>query len=154
MNDQEREVRIWLTSRTIALALYGWMGIQVGLATMFTGAAAPLEDTTGPLVRVAIGGVALLGGLLTFIGSMVGDRTTGGWCVTLVGSMMLAVWALGGFIAFSIITVQIGVDITYPWRPIDPDLARLATPLFYESILLIILLHVITLIRLGRPSKR
>lgn len=151
--DRERELLVWLNSRTVALTLYGLMGIEVGAATVATGAGPLLEDLFGTWIRLVIGGVAFVGGLLTFAGSLKGDRTYCGWWATLLGSFMLATWALGGCVSYAAVTAQTGIDFLWPWEPVSPDVGRLATPLFYQSILLLILLHVVTLLRLGRPDR-
>lgn len=153
LQKHEREILIWLNSRTMALTLYGFLGMQVGLATIFTGTTPLLEQDFGSMIRLLIGGMAVVGGLLTFAGSLKGDRTYCGWWATLLGSSMLCLWAITGFLALVKTAVDVGVGFSWPWIAIDPGLVRLSGVLFYESILWLILLHVITLLRLGQPPR-
>lgn len=153
LEERSRELTIWLTSRSIALTLYGFLGLQVGLATMLTGTGPLLESQFGPAVRMMIGALAFVGGFLVFAGSIRGDRSRGGWVAALAGSITLAGWAAFGFIASVSVTISAGVDFALPWQGVDPDAARLATPALYESLFLLIMLHVITIIRLGRPKR-
>lgn len=152
MTDHEHEVLVWLTSRTIAMTLYGAMGIEVGAATLAAGGPPIVDDW--PVTRLIIGLLALIGGLLTVAGSLIGDRREPGWWVALAGTTLMASWMVVVGTAYFLITVRDGIVFSLPWQPVPPSLGRLYIPLLYQSILFLIVLHIVTLLRLGRPSKR
>lgn len=148
---REREILIWLTSRLVALTLYGVMGIEVGAATLFAGGP-PIADDQ-PAIRVSIGVLALVGGLLTVIGSYRSDREQWGWWLTLVGTVLMAGWMAVVGTSYFFVTMHEGILFGWPWDPVRPTLGRLYIPLLYQSIFFLIVLHIITLLRLGRPHR-
>jgi hypothetical protein len=149
---EHREILVWLTSRTIALTLYGVMGAEVGAATLFTGG--PLIGDAWPWVRIVIGILATIGGLLTIIGGILGDRTERGWWCALIGTSLMASWVGVVGTGYALSVIHTGVFFSWPWNPVPPSLGRLYIPLLYQSIMFLILLHVATLVRLGRPCHR
>lgn len=149
---ERREMLVWLTSRTIALTLYGVMGAEVGAATLFTGGP-PIGDAW-PWLRVLIGLLAFIGGCLTVAGAIMGDRREPGWWCALVGTILLAAWMVVIGTGYAVFTIENGVTFSWPWHPVPTSLGRLYIPLLYQSILFLIMLHVITLLRLGRPCHR
>lgn len=152
--EHEKELLIWLNSRTIAMTLYSLLGIEVGGAMIVAGGPTLIEQHWGPWSRVILGGLAILGGVLTMLGAILGDRTRRGWWTAIWGTSLMVVWAGAVCAGYAILTVQDGVVFAYPWQMIAPSYGRLYIPLLYQSIVLLILLHVITLLRLGRPPRR
>lgn len=149
---ERREILVWLTSRTIALTLYGAMGTEVGAATLATGGP-PIGDAW-PWIRIIVGLLAFVGGLLTILGAIYGDRHEPGWWMALIGTTLMAGWMLIVGTGYALSVIETGVIFSWPWNPVPTTFARLYIPLLYQSILFLITLHIITLVRLGRPCHR
>lgn len=148
-----RRARIGLSSRLQALAIYGFLGVQVGIAMALTGTTIAVEDHFGPWARFWLGITALAGGGLTVIGALIGDRTRCGWWATFIGANVLGVWCSVMAVVYTIAAVVPGVAFGLPGEEIDPLGGRLFIPILYVHLAILLGLHVVTLIRLGRPRS-
>lgn len=150
-----RNAEIGLASRTQALTLYGLLGLQVGLAMLFFGAQHPLEEAFTVWARVVFGGMATIGGLLVFAGAAIGDRTQRGWAACLAGALILGAWGTLMAVAYAIATSKTGIHFSWPWDP-DPlpaEMGRLFVPALYQTLAILVGLHVVTLVKMGRPRR-
>lgn len=147
-----RRARIGLTSRLQALALYGFLGIQVGIAMILTGVTSAVEEHYGPWARVYLGLPALIGGAFTLCGAFKGDRSPAGWWATFVGTNVLGLWCSIMAVVYTISAIVPGVDFGLPGETIEPAGGRLFIPILYLHLAILIGLHAVTLIRLGRPK--
>lgn len=149
-----RRAQIGLQSRSLALAIYSALGIEVGSAMIFGGTLAIIESAIGPWARIPFGLVALFGGIAMLLGVLKGDRTPFGWWSALVGAITLVIWGFTLSTIYGIVLIQEGGTLAWPPTiPIDPTVPRLFVPFLYQNLGILLALHVITLIRMGRPRK-
>lgn len=153
--DALHRAEIGLASRHEALMLYGLLGVQVGLAMMFTGAQPPIESSFGLYARVWFGLAALIGGGLVSYGALAGDRTRRGWRACLVGAIIMGSWCTAMAITYTFAIIGSGVHFSWPWdpMPLGPEVGRLFVPFLYQTLALLVGLHVVTLVRMGPPKR-
>jgi hypothetical protein len=157
MSDQDyvaekvRRGLIGLSSRFIALFIYGSLGVVVGLAMAFTGAPQAIEESFGTWTRVALGGSAVIGGVLLLLGNLKSAESRWAWVACLLGTIFLALWATTLAITYFASTVDDGFAFVMPGEAVPEGKARLYIPLLYEHLFALFILHLVVLARLRPP---
>jgi hypothetical protein len=141
-----------VNSRFIALAIYGMLGILVGLAMTATGAPGRVEEAFGPWIRLILGATAFAGGVMTMIGNIGSTNSRRSWALAFAGLNLLAIWGFTMAGVYFASALKEGFMVAWPWQDLPPDSGRLYVPLLYECLFFLFLLHVVTLVRL-RPRR-
>lgn len=148
-----RRNTIVVGSRLSALAIYGYLGVTVGLAMMLCGSAVTIEQHWGTSARFIMGIPAVIGGSSLLASAFLGSDTLRGWSAGLAGTLFLGAWGVIFTTAYIVGALERGVVILGPSDPIPPDTSVLYPPFLYTSVCLLILLHLVTLLRLRRPRR-
>lgn len=152
-NRKMRTALIGLESRTQAMFIYGVTAIGIGLAMFFTGVPSDLEAEYGPWVRAYLGFPLSVGGVLLVAGSFLANERRWAWWSGLIGFCIFTLWALTMAIVYVQIAARHGVQIQWPWDGVDPDSGRLYITVFYQGVMTLTGMHVVTLIKMGRPPR-
>lgn len=148
-----RAALIGLESRTQALFIYGVTALGVGLAMFFTGVPGDVEQYLGAVARGYFGGPLSVAGIALIAGSFVANEHRWAWWSALVGFSVFTIWAVAMATAYAIIAIERGVEFAWPWDVIDPEMGRLYITVFYQGVACLTLMHIVTLLRLGRPPR-
>lgn len=148
-----KQAVVWLASRTTALAFYGLLGLEVGIAMMLGGAPATVEEHFGPWIRYALGAPATLGGILLLASVVMGDRTLRGWWSALAGTATMTMWGLAMSVTFVATALENGIELLGFNDVATLGVSRLYVPLVYHNLFLLLALHLVTIVRLGRPKR-
>jgi hypothetical protein len=158
MDQQEVERKlnsalIGLESRTQALFIYGAMAFGTGLVMSLTGAPGTVEQHFGPMIRLALGGPLFIGGLLTITGSFLSNERRWSWWAAMIGMIIFTLWALAMTVAYTVAGLDAGFTMASPMQEIPLTKARAYVPVFYQGVMLLTGMHVVTFWRLGRPPR-
>jgi hypothetical protein len=150
-----RRNSVALSSRLSALAIYGVTGILVGIFMALGGAPHLVEVRFGPDIRYLLGALAGVGGVLLAFGAIMdgGALNRRGWWISIIGVITFGLWAIVMAGTYGIIAGQAGFHIARPGVIVPVDAPRPYVPFLYQGFALLALLHVVTLLRLGRPPR-
>jgi hypothetical protein len=153
----ERKLRmamIGLESRTQALFIYGALAFGTGLVMALTGAPYPVEHHFGTGIRIILGAPLFVGGILVMFGSFLANERRSAWWAAMVGMTTFTLWALAMTVSYTIAGFDQGFELAGFHTEIPADRARLYVPVFYQGVMWLAALHVVTFWRLGRPPVR
>ena len=154
--DAVRRNSVAVSSRISALAIYGYLGIVVGIFIALGGAPSLLEQVYGPIIRYEFGMSAFLGGLLLMFGAVktaFNPHSRAGWWASAVGVAIFAAWTAVFATTYGIHGIRQGFVVAHWMEPISPDAPRPYVPFLYQSISFLAILHLVTLLRLGIPRR-
>jgi hypothetical protein len=148
-----RRIRLELANRHLLILIHGLLLFEIGIAMLLTGAPDFASEWFGPHARLWLGGGAIIPGAVVIVGAWLTDERRSGYWLQCVGLAGVGIWhsvmvALYGFYAF-----KSGVPILSFGEVNVPGSARLYIPLVYLNIMLLATVHLVTLLRLGRPPR-
>jgi hypothetical protein len=147
-------VRIELATRKLIVMMLGVMTVLVGAVTIMTGAPAFIEDVFSPWSRVVLGALAFIPGLIVAITNTFNDRTRCIWWLQLFGLSGIAAWFAFMCGSYTWYTLAQGITFVRIGQPLDSEQAgRAYVPLIYLVLLIMSLIPLITMIRVGRPTR-
>lgn len=144
---------IGLQSRTMALFIYGAMALGTGLTMAVTGAPWGVENHFGTEIRLWLGLPLAVGGIFVIVGSFLANERRWAWWCALIGMAVFMLWALAMTISYTIAGLEQGFAAALPMSEIAQDRARAYVPVFYQGVMLLAGMHVVTFLRLGRPPR-
>lgn len=146
-------VRLELASRKLMIMALGLTAVLAGIAIMLTGAPNFIEEWFSPWSRYLLGGTSFLAGLIAVMGGALGDRAALGWWIQVVGLTGMALWYAGMALAYGAIVVQQGTTVVGPGEPLSEGVTgRGYVPLLYVGLTAVVMIPLVTMIRLRRPS--
>lgn len=158
--DSQREVdravervRLELVSRKLMIMVLAVTAVLAGAVVMLTGAPNFLEDWFSPWSRYAIGGLSFFAGLVTCVGGLATDRTRPGWWTQVVGLTLMAAWYAAMCAAYTGVVIHQGAGFVGPGEPLSPGVTgRGYVPILYFGLTGVVLIPLVTMIRLQRPT--
>jgi len=149
-----KRIVLELQNRIGMLCVHGGILLMIGMMMILTGAPAPAEDWWGPTARLALGGAAMIGGAVLLVGTALGDDSRRGWSMMVVGSVLAGLWHLGLTFTYAYAAATARMEILSPGEPLSEAVtSRGYIPLVYFGYVLLVLIHSITLVRLGPPPR-
>lgn len=150
----QHRIVLELQNRIGMMCVHGGILLMIGMMMILTGAPAPAEGWWGPYARLVLGGAAMIGGSVLLIGTARGDDSWWGWAMMTIGSALAAAW-------------HVGLTATYTYAAATERMVILAVgetlgetvtsrgyiPLVYLGYVLLVLIHCVTLVRLGPPPR-
>ena len=152
LDEQIKRVTIGLASRIQALVIYGLTGIGIGLLMIATGGPSAIEDISGPVARIIFGTPVLIAGILTLLGSVNHATTLRAWWSAMIGTSLFCAWATAVAVMLIVAAAHEGVTVGPPWNAIPYHNVRPYAVVLFEGYSALLLLHAITLARLGKPA--
>lgn len=149
-----RRVTLELENRAGMLCVHGGILLMIGLMMALTGAPAPTEDWFGPWSRLAMGGFAMASGAVLLWGVAAGDERKGGWLAMTLGTGGACWWHVGLTATYAYAAIVGRMEILAPGEPLSEAItSRGYIPLVYLGYVLLLMIHNVTLLRLGPPPR-
>lgn len=150
----QHRIVLELQNRIGMLCVHGGILLMIGLMMILTGAPAPAEDWWGPWARLLLGGLALAAGGTLLVGVAVSDETRGGWLAMVFGTLTACLWHVGLTLTYTYAAATEKMQILAPGEPLSEAVtSRGYIPLVYLGYVLLVLIHHVTLVRLGPPPR-
>lgn len=150
----QHRIVLELQNRIGMLCVHGGILLMIGMMMILTGAPAPTEGWWGPWSRLVLGGAAMAGGMTLLVGTARSDDSWGGWMMMTVGSALGALWHVGLTATYSYAATTEKMQILSPGEPLSEAVtSRGYIPLVYLGYVLLVLIHFVTLVRLGPPPR-
>lgn len=149
-----KRIVLELGNRTAMLCVHGGLLLVVGLMMALTGAPRPTEDWFGPWSRLVVGGSGLLAGAVILVGVALTDESTRGWRTQVAGTSMAALWHLGLTATYAFAAITERMEILAPGESLaDGVVNRGYIPFIYLGYEMLVVIHAVTLARLGPPPR-
>lgn len=147
------QVRLELVTRRLSIMVLAFFAVWIGIAMILMGAPDFIEHWFSPWSRVAFGIVSFIGGLITMSGLLVGGPLLG-WWLQVSGLATLGLWYAAMGTSYAALIIFQGSQFVRPGQELpDASTGRAYVPLIYLTLFLLAVIPLVTLLRLGRPSR-
>lgn len=156
VSEQERalnRVKLELGNRHVLILIHGLLLFEVGIVMFLTGAPDFAGQWFGPHARLALGAGAAIPGLVLIIGAWLSDESSRGYWMQVGGLLGVVLWHMTMCVLYAAYAVKTGVPLLGFDELNRPGSARLYVPLIYANIFSLAMVHLVTLLRLGRPPR-
>lgn len=140
-----------LRVRNRLLLAHSLICIEVGIFMILTGAPVAIEETFGPWARVALGGQAILPGIVVLIGLALGLGSTRGRWVTVIGLLGQATWHAIMMASLTLSVVQKS-EVLALGEPLRPGGMSAYPAWIYMNLALLVIIHIVDIVKSERQS--
>jgi hypothetical protein len=147
-------IKLELANRHVLILLHGLLLFEIGIVMILTGAPDFFGQWFGPHARLWLGGGAAIPGLLLIVGAWITDERERGYWLQVAAFVGVVVWHFTMSLFYGIYAFKSGAVHVLGLNDVNQaGSARPYVPLVYTNILLLAMVHLVTLIRLGRPPR-
>lgn len=146
-------VKLELGNRHVLVMLQGLLILEVGIAMVLFGVPGFFSEWYGDHARLWFGFGAIIPGAILVYGVHVTDERRLGYYLQIIGLSGVVLWELAMAVSYAVLAWRTGFDVIPLWASDVENASRPYVSLVYLNILMLALVHLVTLLRLGKPPR-
>jgi hypothetical protein len=152
INRVSEEIR---TRKLLVMVIANTM-VAIGAMIILTGAPNFLEDWFSPWSRYLVGGVPFVAGMVVAVAGAPNGTGRISWFIQVIGLILIVAWCLAlGAVYVGYVGSEGGAHLAGLGEPLAaPSTGRAYVPIVYLGLTAIVAVPLVTMLRLGPPSRR
>lgn len=146
-------IKLELGNRHVLVLLHGLLLVEVGIAMVLFGTPDFFTEWYGGHARLIFGFGAIAPGATLILGSFISDEVRLGYYLQIFGLLGVITWEFAMAASYAVLAWTAGFDVIPLSDTTTINPSRPYVSLIYLNILSLATVHLVTLLRLGKPPR-